>query len=61
MPGKPKMPPGLLDYFSSLGKAYGSKGGKKRAENLSPKERREIAVKAAKTRWAKKKAKGGGR
>lgn len=30
----------------------GLKGGKARADKLSPKERAEIAKKAAKTRWA---------
>lgn len=34
-------------------KALGAKGGKKRAETLSPKERVEIARKAAKARWEK--------
>lgn len=32
----------------------GQKGGKSRAERLSPKRRKEIAQKAAKTRWAKR-------
>lgn len=34
-------------------KALGAKGGKKRASNLSPERRAEIARKAAKKRWAK--------
>lgn len=33
-----------------------SEGGKARAEKLTPEERKEIARKAAKARWAKKKA-----
>jgi len=33
-------------------KALGAKGGKKRAENLSPERRKEIAQKAARLRWA---------
>jgi len=35
-------------------KALGSKGGKKRAANLSPERRKEIAQKAAKSRWKTK-------
>jgi hypothetical protein len=37
-----------------LGRLGGIKGGKARAEKLSPKKRKAIAKKAAKTRWAKK-------
>lgn len=36
----------------ALGKLGGLKGGKARAEKLSPERRREIAIKAAKTRWS---------
>jgi len=39
----------------ALGKLGGSKGGKRRAANLSPERRREIAQKAIAARWAKKK------
>lgn len=38
----------------ALGRLGGLKGGKARAESLSPKERSEIASKAARSRWAKK-------
>lgn len=38
----------------ALGRLGGLKGGKARAEKLSSKKRKEIARKAAKTRWAKK-------
>lgn len=34
-------------------KALGAKGGKKRAANLTPERRKEIAKKAAITRWRK--------
>ena len=34
-------------------KALGAKGGKKRAENLTPERRKEIAKKAAEKRWSK--------
>jgi len=38
----------------ALGRLGGKKGGKARAEKLSPEERSEIAKKAAKARWKKK-------
>lgn len=37
----------------ALGKLGGAKGGKARAEALSPERRSAIAKKAAKARWAK--------
>jgi hypothetical protein len=37
----------------ALGKLGGKKGGKARAEKLSPERRREIASKAAKVRWGR--------
>lgn len=39
----------------ALGKRGGSKGGKLRAEKLSPERRREIARNAVLARWAKHK------
>ena len=36
----------------ALGRLGGLKGGKARAEKLSPKKRKEIAQKAAKARWS---------
>jgi hypothetical protein len=42
----------------ALGKLGASKGGKARAEKLSPERRKEIARKAAKARLDKKKPKG---
>ncbi len=39
----------------ALGRKGGKKGGKARAAKLSAERRSEIAKKAAKTRWAKKK------
>jgi hypothetical protein len=39
----------------ALGKLGGPKGGAARAKSLSAKRRKEIARKAAKTRWGKKK------
>lgn len=42
-------------YLSQIGRKGGLKGGKARAEKLSPAERKTIAKKAAKARWKKKK------
>jgi hypothetical protein len=38
----------------ALGKLGGAKGGKARAEALSPRRRKMIARKAAETRWGKR-------
>jgi hypothetical protein len=38
----------------ALGRRGGLKGGKARAESLTPEERHTIAVKAAEARWGKK-------
>ena len=49
---------GLLDgknpHAAALGRLGAKKGGVARARALSAKRRREIARKAARTRWAKK-------
>ncbi len=37
--------------LSSAAAEMGRKGGKKRAENMTPERRKEIAKKAAATRW----------
>ena len=41
----------------ALGRAGGLKGGKARANNLSAKKRKEIAQKAARARWSKRRKK----
>lgn len=41
------------DGKDSAAKALGAKGGKKRAENMTPERRVEIARKAAAKRWGK--------
>lgn len=46
----------ISKYLSEIGKKGGLKGGPERAKRLSVKERKNIARKAAKTRWAKKKS-----
>ena len=48
IPAKEKNPAAV-----ALGRLGGLKGGKARAERLSPKKRKEIARKAAKKRWEK--------
>jgi hypothetical protein len=47
----------ISEYLSQIGKRGGLKGGPARAKKLSPKKRKEIARKAAKTRWGKRKEK----
>ena len=44
-------------HAAALGKLGGLKGGKARAEKLSPKKRSEIAQKAALSRWGKSRLK----
>ena len=48
IPSKEKNPAAV-----ALGRLGGLKGGKARAEKLSPKKRKEIARRAAKARWYK--------
>jgi hypothetical protein len=42
---------GKNPHVVALGRIDGQKGGKARAEKLSAKERREIAIRATKARW----------
>jgi len=44
----------ISKYLSTIGRKGGLKGGKARADSLSAKRRKEIAEKAAKTRWKNK-------
>jgi len=44
----------ISEYLAEIGRKGGKKGGKARAEKLSPERRKEIAEKAAKARWTKK-------
>jgi hypothetical protein len=44
----------------SLGRLGGLKGGKARADKLTPERRKEIAQRAITQRWAKVKGKDGG-
>lgn len=53
--GKPAEEPSDKNpHAVALGRLGGKKGGKARAEKLTPEERKEIARKAAKARWEKK-------
>jgi len=42
------------EALSSAAAELGRKGGKKRAENMTPERRKEIAREAARRRWQKK-------
>jgi hypothetical protein len=51
----PELRPGQKNpYAASLGRLGGVKGGHARAASLTPKQRREIALKAARARWGRK-------
>ena len=48
----------LRDLARELGRRGGLKGGRARAEKLTPEARKEIARKAAKARWDKRRQQG---
>lgn len=50
---EPELAEGKNPHAVALGRLGGLKGGKARASKLTPEQRREIARKAAKTRWEK--------
>jgi hypothetical protein len=50
---KKRLPAGVREYFSKLGKKGGKKGGAARAAKLTAEERRESARKAVRARWSK--------
>jgi hypothetical protein len=54
---QPKERSPISEYLSQIGKRGGLKGGPARAKKLSAKKRKEIARKAAKARWGKRKEK----
>lgn len=54
MKSSTKLPKEALEFFRRNGRI----GGRKRAENLSPKQRSEQARKAVQARWAKRAGKG---
>lgn len=45
---------GKNPFAVALGRLGGQKGGKARAEKLSPAKRKQIARKAARARWSKR-------
>lgn len=53
-PPEPMVFEGKNPYAVALGRLGGLKGGKARMEKLTPEQRKEIAQKAARKRWAKK-------
>jgi hypothetical protein len=55
--GQPLAPKEKNQAAVTLGRLGGLKGGRKRADNLSPERLKEIAQHAARQRWAKAKGK----
>jgi len=53
-PERPLLTEGKNPNAVALGRLGGLKGGKVRASRLTPEQRKEIAQKAAKARWGKK-------
>lgn len=53
--GKDSPDPDKNPHAVALGRLGGKKGGTARAQKLTPERRKEIAQKAAKTRWKTKK------
>jgi len=51
-PNKERSP--ISEYLAEIGRRGGLKGGKIRAQRLTPKRRKEIARQAAQKRWEKK-------
>jgi hypothetical protein len=52
---KQTLPQEFRDYLAKLGRKGGLKGGPARAASMTPERRREIAQKAIRARWAKRK------
>lgn len=50
---EPELTEGKNPHAVALGRLGGLKGGKARANNLTPEQRKEIARKAAQARWGK--------
>ena len=47
------VPANLSEYMAAIGRKGGKIGGKRRLKTMTPKERSNIAAKAAKARWNK--------
>jgi hypothetical protein len=54
--GRMPVAPAKNPHAVALGKLGGLRGGKARAEKLSPAKRKAIAKRGAKARWAKRRA-----
>jgi hypothetical protein len=52
-PERPVSSSEISRVMSAMGRKGGKIGGKRRLETMTPEERRKVAAKAAKTRWAK--------
>jgi hypothetical protein len=50
---KKRLPADIREYFAREGRKGGLKGGKARAEKLTPERRQEIARHAVAARWQK--------
>jgi len=50
---KSSVPPEVSKIMALMGSKGGKIGGKRRAEHMTPDERRESASKAARARWGK--------
>jgi hypothetical protein len=48
-------PSGLSAYMAAIGRQGGLKGGKRRLETMTKRERTSVATKAARARWKHKK------
>lgn len=51
---KPTERSAISEYLATIGRKGGLKGGKARANKLTPERRKEISQKAANARWEKK-------
>jgi hypothetical protein len=54
---KQKLSSVFREYFAKLGRKGGKKGGRIRADRMTPQERSESARRAVQARWSKAKAK----
>jgi hypothetical protein len=52
----PKVSDAVSRVMAAMGRRGGKIGGKRRLETMTPERRREVALKAAKTRWSKRNA-----
>ena len=53
VPTKTVTPVDLSSYMAAIGRKGGQIGGKRRLKTMTKEQRRKVAAKAARTRWAK--------